>query len=127
MCQREQDEKRRPRDCAGPDECGHGRILPAPRIEDILDRDDEVRRGQWADSLLKDPRWIEAWEGYRLKLFAAMENAKTDEATLKGKEMLRIANDVRSHFEGMLRTGKVAEHEIKLEEERKKRKWPWAA
>lgn len=90
-----------------------------------MDREDEVRRGQWAQQLLGDSRWVEAWDTFRLKVFSAMENAKTDEATLKGKEMLRIANDVRAHFEAMLRDGKVAEHEIKLEEERKKRLWPW--
>ncbi len=77
--------------------------------------------------MLKDPRWIEAWETFRLEVFSKMENAKTDEGTLRGKDMLRIANDVRAHFEGLLRTGQFAAHEIKLEEVRKKRTWPWAA
>lgn len=91
-----------------------------------MDRDEQIRRGQWAEQLLKDSRWVEAWEIYRLKVFAAIENAKTDEGTLKGKLMLGIANDVRAHFESLITSGKYATNEIKLEEERKKR-WPWAA
>lgn len=92
-----------------------------------MDRDEQVRRGEWARQLLSDPRWIEAWESYRLKVFAAIENAKTDEGTLRGKMMLGVANDVRAYFEGVLKTGQYAAHEIKLEEERKKFKLPWVA
>ena len=92
-----------------------------------MDNEDQVKRGQWAQQLLADQRWIEAWETYRLKVFAAIENAKTDEGTLRGKLMLGVANDVRAYFEGLINTGKAAAHEIKLEEERKKRIWPWAA
>jgi hypothetical protein len=64
---------------------------------------------------------------YRLKVFAAIENAKTDEGTIRGKLMLGVANDVRAYFEGLVNTGKAAAHEVKLEEERKKRFLPWAA
>lgn len=92
-----------------------------------MDRDDQVRRGERAAQLLNDPLWTEAWETYRLKVFHAIENAKTDEGTLRGKLMLGVANDVRAYFEGLMNTGKMAAHEIKLEEERKKRHWPWAA
>lgn len=92
-----------------------------------MDRQDEIARAQWAAQLLGDARWIEAWEVYRLKVFSAIENAKTDEGTLRGKLMLGVANDVRAYFEGLINGGKVAAHEIKLEEERKKRIWPWAA
>lgn len=92
-----------------------------------MDRDEQVRRGQWAQQLLSDERWLEAWDTYRLKVFYAIENAKTDEGTLRGKLMLGVANDVRAYFEGLINSGKAAAHEIKLEEERKKRKWPWAA
>ena len=76
---------------------------------------------------MADERWIEAWETYRLKVFAAIENAKTDEGTLRGKLMLGVANDVRAYFEGLINNGKAAAYEIKLEDERKKRIWPWAA
>lgn len=86
---------------------------------------DEVKRGNQAKQLLNDPLWLEAWELYRLRVFAAIENAKTDEGTIRGKLMLGVANDVRAYFEGLINTGKAAAHEIKLEEERKKR-WPWA-
>ena len=85
-----------------------------------------VKRMHQAQQILNDPLWTEAWETYRLKVFAAIENAKTDEGTIRGKLMLGVANDVRAYFEGLINTGKAAAHEIKLEEERKKR-WPWAA
>ena len=85
-----------------------------------MEREELVRRGDRAKAILGDPLWIEAWESYRLTIFSLIENAKTDEATLKGKLMLGIANDVRKHFEGLINTGKAAAHEIKLEEERKK-------
>lgn len=89
--------------------------------------EDQVKRGHQAKQLLGDPLWTEAWEIYRLKVFTAIENAKTDEGTIRGKLMLGVANDVRAYFEGLINTGKAAAHEIKLEEERKKRIWPWAA
>lgn len=73
--------------------------------------------------LLSDPLWTEAWETYRLKVFSAIENAKTDEGTLRGKLMLGVANDVRAYFEGLINSGKAAAHEIKLEEVRKKSLW----
>lgn len=88
-----------------------------------MDRDDQVRRGLRAKQLLEDELWTEAWDLYRLKVFAAIENAKTDEGTIRGKLMLGVANDVRAHFEGLVNTGKAAAHEIKLEEDRKKRFW----
>jgi hypothetical protein len=92
-----------------------------------MDNEDLIRRGTRAKAILNDPLWTEAWETYRLKVFSAIENAKTDEGTLRGKLMLGVANDVRAYFEGLVNTGKAAAYEIKLEEERKKRKWPWAA
>lgn len=90
-----------------------------------MDRDDIIRRGQRAEMFLKDDLWTQAWEIYRLKLFSAIENAKTDEGTIRGKLMLQIANDVRAYFEGLINQGKAAAHEVKLEEERKKRFLPW--
>ncbi len=90
-----------------------------------MDREDQVKRGLWAEQLLKDERWVEAWESYRLKVFSAIENAKTDEGTLRGKLMLGVANDVRAYFEGLINTGKAAAHEIKLEAEQKKKRWLW--
>ena len=88
-----------------------------------MDRDEQVRRANRAKQLLDDALWTEAWETYRLKVFAAIENAKTDEGTIRGKLMLGVANDVRAYFEGLINTGKAAAHEIKLEEERKKKFW----
>lgn len=83
--------------------------------------DEPIKRGQRAQAILDDPLWTEAWEMYRLRLFSAIENAKTDEGTIRGKLMLGVANDVRSYFEGLVNTGKAAAHEVKLEEERKKK------
>lgn len=91
-----------------------------------MDRDEQIKRGQRAQAILNDPLWAEAWEFYRYKIFAAIENAKTDEGAIRGKLMLGIANDVRAYFEGLVTSGKVATHEVKLDEEKKKR-WPWAA
>jgi hypothetical protein len=88
-----------------------------------VDRDEIVRRGQRAKQLLDDPLWTEAWEMYRLKVFSAIENAKTDEGTIRGKLMLGVANDVRQYFEGLINTGKSAAHEIKVEAEQKKSIW----
>lgn len=92
-----------------------------------MDRDDQVKRLHKAQQILADPLWVEAWETYRLRVFAAIENAKTDEGTIRGKLMLGVANDVRAHLEALINQGKAAVHEIKLEEERKKKLWPWPA
>lgn len=88
-----------------------------------MDSADQVDRMHKAQQIIGDPLWTEAWELYRLKVFAAIENAKTDEGTIRGKLMLGVANDVRAYFEGLINTGKAAAHEIKLEEERKKKRW----
>lgn len=88
-----------------------------------MDNDDKVRRGKRAEQFLKDELWTEAWETYRLKLFSAIENAKTDEGTIRGKLMLGVANDVRAYLEGVIKSGQYAANEIKLEEERKKKRW----
>jgi hypothetical protein len=88
---------------------------------------DPIKRMHKAQQILGDPLWTEAWELYRLKVFSAIENAKSDEATIRGKLMLGVANDVRAYFEGLINTGKAAAHEIKLEEERKRFKLPWVA
>lgn len=85
-----------------------------------MNHEEQVRRAQRAEQFLKDSLWLEAWELYRLKVFSAIENAKTDEGTIRGKLMLGVANDVRAYFEGLINTGKAAAHEVKLEEERKK-------
>lgn len=93
-----------------------------------MERDEQVKRMHKAQQILSDPLWTEAWETYRLKVFAAIENAKSDEATIRGKLMLGVANDVRAYFEGLINNGKAAAHDIKLDEERKKKGlWPWAA
>lgn len=92
-----------------------------------MNAEDQIKRQQRAQLILADPLWTEAWETYRLKVFAAIENAKTDEGTIRGKLMLGVANDVRAYFEGLINSGKAAAHEIKLEEERKRFKLPWVA
>ena len=91
-----------------------------------MDNKDIVRRAQKAEQILNDPLWTEAWETYRLRLFAAIENAKTDEGTIRGKLMLGVANDVRAYFEGLINSGRAAAHELRLEEERKKKFRLWS-
>lgn len=86
-----------------------------------MDNAERVRRGERAKQIIADPLFQEAWEVYRAKVFAAIENAKSDEGTLRGKLMLTMLNDVRSHFEVAIKEGDYATYEIKLEEERKKR------
>ena len=92
-----------------------------------MDNDQVVRRANAAAQLLRSELWTEAWEIYRAKVFTAIENAKSDEGTIRGKLMLGVMNDVRSHFESLVEMGKYAENEIKLDAERKKRRWPFAA
>jgi hypothetical protein len=92
-----------------------------------MDSKDQIERMHRAKQILGDDLWKEAWETLRLKIFYAIENAKTDEGTIRGKLMLGVANDLRAHFEGLINSGKAAAHEIKLEEERKKKTWPWTA
>lgn len=92
-----------------------------------MDNEDKIKRANEADRLLKSALWLEAWDIYRLKVFTAIENAKSDEGTIRGKLMLGVMNDIRTYFESVLKSGQFAAHEIKLEEERKKRRWPFAA
>lgn len=86
-----------------------------------MDSDDLIRRQNTADRILKDELWNEAWEKFRASVFSAIENAKSDEATIRGKLMLGIANDVRHFFETVIKTGQY--ESIQLEQ--KKRLWPF--
>lgn len=91
-----------------------------------MDNEDKVNRGREADRILKSPLWQEAWATYRAQVFTAIENAKTDEGTVRGKLMLGVMNDVRQVFEGIFKGGEFITAEIKLDEERKRR-WPFGA
>ena len=86
-----------------------------------MDDHDKVRRAQRVEPFLKGADWEEAWAAFRLEVFRQIENAKTDEGTLRGKSMLGIASDVRRILENMVKEGAMAAHQIQLEEERKKR------
>jgi hypothetical protein len=91
-----------------------------------MDNDERIKRGNEAGRILKSALWAEAWATYRTQVFAAIENAKSDEATIRGKLMLGVMNDVRKVFEGMLKDGEFNTAEVKLTEERK-RLWPFAS
>lgn len=84
-----------------------------------MDSEELIRRQGEAERLLASPLWTGAWTDYRLRLFAAIENAKTDEAVIRGKLMLGIANDVRALFERAIKDGQVATIEL----EQKKKRW----
>lgn len=86
-----------------------------------MDNVDRVKRKGQAEQILKSELWEEAWRVFRLRVFGAIENAKTDEGTIRGKLMLGIATDVRRVLENIIKDGEVAAAEIKLEEERKRR------
>lgn len=82
---------------------------------------DAVARGQRAAMILKDPLWEQAWSELRAQLTSAMVSAKTDEGTLRGKQMLQLMVDVRQHWERAIKDGQITEHNIKLDAEQKKR------
>jgi hypothetical protein len=92
-----------------------------------LSDDKQVRLGLEAERLLKSEQWTNAWDLYRARVFTAIENAKTDEATIRGKLMLGVMTDVRQIFESLMKAGEYSTAQVKLEEERKKRRWPFAA
>ena len=86
-----------------------------------MTKDDEIRRGNRADAILKDELFQEAWEAVRGRLVVIMETAKTDEATLHAKTCLGLLNDVRQHFARVVADGRIAAESIKLEKD--KRSW----
>jgi hypothetical protein len=90
-------------------------------------KDDEIRRGQRAEAILKDPLYIEAWEAINAQLAKLMVEAKTDEATLEAKKCIGLLADMRQHFGRILYNGRHAAEQIKFEEEAKKQKRWWAA
>jgi hypothetical protein len=84
-----------------------------------MDSEELIRRQGEAERLLASEIWTSTWTGYRVRLFAAIENAKTDEAVIRAKLMLGIANDVRALFERAIKDGQVATIEL----EQKKKRW----
>lgn len=86
-----------------------------------MTKDDEIRRGNRADAILKDELFQEAWDAVRGRLVVIMETAKTDEATLHAKTCLGLLNDVRQHFARVVADGRIAAESIKLEKD--KRSW----
>lgn len=83
--------------------------------------EDAVARGLRAAAILNDPLWQEAWTHLRESLVTAMVGAKTDEGTIRGKEMLQVMVSVREHWERAIKDGQIKEHNIKLDAEEKKR------
>lgn len=88
-----------------------------------MTKDEEIRRAQRAEAILKDPLYIEAWEGINARLVKLMTEAKTDEATLKAKTCIGLLADMRQHFGRILYDGRHAAEQIAFEEAEKKRSW----
>jgi len=84
---------------------------------------DPVTRGQRAQAILNDDLWKEAWSVLEQRLVGAMLAAKTDEGTLRGKQLCGLMEDLRRHFERAIKDGQIAEHQIKLDAEEKRRKF----
>lgn len=78
-------------------------------------------RAQRAQAFLKNPLWSESWDALQATLVAAMRNAKTAEGTLKAKDLLGLMVDLRQHWERAIKDGQIAEHQLKLDAEEKKR------
>ena len=83
----------------------------------------DVRRAEHAKHLLENPVQQEAWDALRARLLLLIENAKSDEATLKGKLALNLLTDLRLHWYRIVSEGTVAAETLKLEEAQKKRRW----
>jgi len=90
-----------------------------------MNAEDTVARARRAEMFLKDPLWDEAWTLLQKKITEAMIAAKTDDGTLRGKQLLGLMVDLRQHWERIIKDGAVAQYNLKLEEEEKKRRfWP---
>lgn len=89
--------------------------------------EDSVARGKRAEMILKDPLWAESWDALKQQLNAATLAAKTDEGRLRGVWMQKLMLDLRQHWERAVKDGQITEHNLKLDAEDKKRRWPFAA
>ena len=93
-----------------------------------MDQNAAVARAQRAELFLKDPLWDESWTHLTQAITAASMTAKTDEGTLRGKQLLGLMVDLRQYWERAIKDGVFAQHQLKLEAEEKKRRfWQNAA
>jgi hypothetical protein len=88
-----------------------------------MNANEAIARAQRAELFLKDPLWDEAWAVLQTKITAAMIAAKTDEGTIRGKQLLGLMVDLRQHWERVIKDGAVADHQLKLEAEEKNRRF----
>ena len=88
-----------------------------------MNANEAIARSQRAEQFLKDPLWDESWTVLQAKITAAMIAAKTDEGTIRGKQLLGLMVDLRQHWERVIKDGAVADHQLKLEAEEKKTRW----
>ncbi len=69
-------------------------------------------RGAHAESLLRAPEFIEAWDNYRAKYLDIIENSKSDDDALEARRMLRAGKEARDELERMVMDGAVATDDI---------------
>ena len=77
-------------------------------------RQEEIRRGHEAKRITEDPLFAEAFDTYQNALITAWKNSGAHSAD--GRERLwlalQIAGKVRSHFERLITTGRMAQKQI---------------
>lgn len=83
---------------------------------------EKIRRAEQAQQILDSPLWGEAWDAYRGKLLAYIEQADVEdvEGILRAKRLLLAVTEARNHFAALLRDGKVAIETVRMDDERKR-------
>ena len=83
---------------------------------------DPITAGIKAKHILESEEWIAAWDAYRTRIFEEIEEAdsRDGEKVLHLKRLLAAAKSARAHLERLISDGTVAQHELKLDEDRKK-------
>jgi hypothetical protein len=90
-----------------------------------MDNREQVARGRLAAELIDNPLALEAFDAVRERLQTIMVTARTDEATLRAKQMIGLLNDVQAYWQRVVQEGRFAAQTIMLEETKEKaaRKW----
>lgn len=81
-----------------------------------------VRRGRDAQQMLGSPLWIEAWQAYREKLLAVIEQADSSatDQVMQAKRLLTAGTAAKSYLEKLIVDGKMSAATIEMNKPRGK-------
>lgn len=96
-------------------------------MQSLLPLNDQeiINRARAAKEIVDSPLWAECWSVYRAKLIDIIDKADSNNAELvmHAKRLMAASKTAQGHLTMILQDGAISAAQIKLDEEREKKKW----